>query len=158
MKPGHHALRKGRHSAPGQCYFVTIVCDGRQSRFDHAGVAPAVAEKLEELALWGDAQVLCWVLMPDHMHALIELGRDRTLSRLMQRVKSVLALAAHRIDGGTGRFWTPGYHDHALRAEEDALEVARYIVWNPVRADLVATPHDYPYWNAVWPEIADEVV
>lgn len=75
----------------------------------------------------------------------------------MQRVKSVLALAAHAVDGGAGRLWMPGYHDRALRGEEDALGVARYILWNPVRAGLVADPHDYPYWGAVWPEVAGEI-
>jgi putative transposase len=117
-----------------------------------------VASKLQERALWGDSRLLCWVLMPDHLHALIELGQDRTLSRLMQRIKSVLALAAQEIDGGAGRFWMPGYHDRALRVEEDALDVARYIIWNPVRAGLAETPHAYPYWGAAWPEIADQVV
>jgi putative transposase len=156
-KPGHRALRRGRHSAPGQRYFVTTVCDQRRRRFEHVGAVSVAAEKLQEHALWGDSRVLCWVLMPDHLHALIELGRDRTLSRLMQRVKSVLALAVHEVDGGAGRLWMPGYHDRALRVEEDAPGVARYIIWNPVRAGLVASPHDYPYWSAVWPEVADEI-
>lgn len=142
---------------PGQRYFITVVCDERRQRFQDSTVASAVVEKLRARELWGDSIVLCCVLMPDHLHFLVELGQDRTLSRLMQRVKAVLALVAHEVDGGGGRFWMPGYHDRALRAEEDAFGVARYIIWNPVRAGLVATPHEYPYWSAAWPEAADEI-
>ena len=151
-------MRRGRHSAPGQRYFVTVVCDERRRRFEHVGAVSAAAGKLQERALWVDSEVLCWVLMPDHLHALIELGQERTLPRLMQRIKSVLALVANEVDGGAGRFWMPGYHDRALRVEEDALGIARYIVWNPVRAGLVETPHAYPYWWAVWPEIAGQII
>jgi len=37
-----------------------------------------------------------------------------------------------------------------LRNDEDLLDVARYVVANPVRAGLVPRVGDYPFWNAVW--------
>ena len=43
-----------------------------------------------------------------------------------------------------------GYHDHALRQEEDLRAVARYIIANPVRAGLVERIGDYPHWDAAW--------
>jgi hypothetical protein len=30
------------------------------------------------------------------------------------------------------------------------VKVARYIVYNPVRAGLVSRIGDYPHWDAVW--------
>ena len=41
-------------------------------------------------------------------------------------------------------------YDHALRADEDVLAAARYIVANPLRAGLVGSIRDYPFWDAVW--------
>jgi hypothetical protein len=41
--------------------------------------------------------------------------------------------------------WQRGYIDRILRADEDTLTVARYILDNPVRAGLVASPLDYPF-------------
>jgi len=46
--------------------------------------------------------------------------------------------------------WQRGFHDHALRAEEDIVGVARYLVANPLRAGLCDKIGNYPYWNAQW--------
>jgi len=59
----------------------------------------------------------------------------------------VKAVTAHRIGR---RIWQDGFHDHALRQEEDLAEVARYIVANPLRAGLVERVGDYSHWDAVW--------
>ena len=82
--------------------------------------------------------------MPDHLHWLMELTGQTDLSQIMQSVKT---LSAKQI----GRpFWQAGYHDHALRKEEDIKAIARYIVANPLRAGLVKRIGDYPHWDAIW--------
>ena len=63
------------------------------------------------------------------------------------------SLSARRINhylGTTGRFWQDGFHDHALRRDEDLVKFARYVVANPLRARLVETLRDYPHWDAIW--------
>ncbi|BAU72594.1 Transposase [Metapseudomonas furukawaii] len=50
----------------------------------------------------------------------------------------------------SGRLWQKGFHDHALRSDEDVKTVARYVVANPLRAGLVERLADYPFWNAIW--------
>ena|SRR5690242_2443060 len=49
-----------------------------------------------------------------------------------------------------GKNLDAGYHDRALRREEDVVATARYVVMNPVRAGLVSRIGDYPHWNAIW--------
>ena len=68
----------------------------------------------------------------------------------MLRVKSKSALAVNRHLKSKGPVWQKGYHDHALRREEDIENVARYIVANPLRANLVRHLGDYPFWDAIW--------
>jgi hypothetical protein len=46
--------------------------------------------------------------------------------------------------------WQTGYHDHALRREEDIVQVSRYVVANPLRAGLVELLGDYPLWDAAF--------
>lgn len=140
---------------PGQIYLVTTICANRYPSFKQAEKARVVAAKLMEPGLWGDSRLLCWVLMPDHMHALIELGQERTLSALMQRVKAVSALAVQRSLGAPGQFWMPGFHDRALRAEDSLHEAAEYILQNPVRAGLVDVPREYPYLWTIWGDDPD---
>ena len=147
---GHRALRRGRHSVPGGVYAITVVCAARARRFVPGPIASAVASTLENPLLWGQAVPLCWVLMPDHVHLLVELGRDRSLGRLLQRVKSVTSTVARRVDVHEPRLWAPAYHDRALRAEDDRRAVARYLLDNPVRAGLVERVQAYPYWYCAW--------
>jgi REP element-mobilizing transposase RayT len=52
--------------------------------------------------------------------------------------------------GRTGSIWQAGFHDHALRQEEDMRAVARYVVMNPVRAGLVRSVREYSFWDVGW--------
>lgn len=52
--------------------------------------------------------------------------------------------------GHQGTCWQPAFHDHALRKDEDRINVARYIVANPLRAGLVERLGDYPHWDSIW--------
>jgi REP element-mobilizing transposase RayT len=148
--PGSRALRKGRTSLCGQIYLVTVACQRRERRFCNPRAAQDVSRMLHSAHTWNDAVNLAWVLMPDHWHALVQLGPSWTLSSVMQRVKSVTARATNEATARRGRVWQAGYHDRALRHEDSLVGCARYIVANPVRAGLVTRVRDYPYWNAVW--------
>lgn len=92
---------------------------------------------------------LAYVVMPDHIHWLVEI-RAFSLDRIMQRFKSSSALRINRMLGRTGRFWQSSYHDHAIRSEESLFRHAMYIVANPVRANLASCVADYPYAWCRW--------
>jgi REP element-mobilizing transposase RayT len=147
---GHRALRRGRHSVPGCLHSITIVCAGRERRFVPGPIASAVMTTLEHPDLWGQAIPLCWVLMPDHAHLLVELGSDRSLERLMLRAKAVTSGVARLIDIDAPPLWAPACHDRALRVEDDRRAVGRYLLNNLVRAGLVERIEAYPYWYCAW--------
>lgn len=144
-----HALRRGRISEPGRIYLLTAVTHQHKPVFrDWTSARLLVGEMrtLHEQALVGS---LAWVIMPDHLHWLVELG-DTHLQRLMQRLKSRSAIAINHSGAHRGKLWQKGFHDHALRREETVLATARYVVANPLRAGLVERLGDYPHWDAVW--------
>ena len=87
--------------------------------------------------------------MPDHWHGLIELGNE-PLSLAVRRAKAITSRQWKPAHATPERLWAQGFHDHALRKEEDLLQLARYIVANPLRADLAKRVGDYPFWNAIW--------
>lgn len=97
----------------------------------------------------GWASSLAWVVMPDHLHWLVQL-ETRELPVLMRRVKGGSARRLNARLGWSGRFWQDGFHDRAIRREEDVRAVARYVVANPLRAGLVSRIGDYPLWDAAW--------
>ena len=69
---------------------------------------------------------------------------------LMNQFKGRSARLLNQHQKLTEKFWQTAFYDHALREEEDRLDVARYIVANPLRAGLVERLADYPYWDSVW--------
>lgn len=150
MSSRHAALRRGRVSLSGQLYILTTTTLQRQPLFADFPLACTAARTFNDPCLLGDAQLLAWVLMPDHVHWLVSLGECFSLEELVLRLKSASARRVNAVRQTQGALWAPAYHDHALRAEEDVQAVARYIVANPVRAGLVRRVGDYPFWDAVW--------
>ena len=143
-------LRKGRCSAPGHEYLVTAVTHHRDPVFADFHCSRALVQVLRETAAHGMAEWLAWVVMPDHFHALLRLGPRADLASVMHLVKGRSARQINLAFKRTQRLWQPGFHDRALRAEEDRLAAARYIVANPLRAGLVRRVADYPHWDCVW--------
>ncbi|SFB65050.1 REP-associated tyrosine transposase [Azotobacter beijerinckii] len=145
-----HALRRGRISEPGRLYLLTAITQHRKKVFYDWQAARLLIGEMRELHEQAQVRSLAWVVMPDHLHWLVELG-PLPLAPLMQRLKSRSAIAINKASANsTGRLWQKGFHDHALRREEAVLDVARYVVANPLRAGLVARLGDYPHWDAVW--------
>jgi len=89
--------------------------------------------------------------MPDHAHWLVELAGTESLSNTIGALKKAIATPVNASRGCVGQvLWQAGFHDRALRKEDDVLAVARYVVANPIRAGLVTRVGDFPWWNAVW--------
>lgn len=149
-KPGSQALRRGRVSLPQHAYHLRFATRDRHPVFADFWLGRSVAACLHDADLVGDAQMLAWVLMPDHLHWLIQLGDEPALDQLVRRFKAVSALRVNRLRGGAGSLWQPGYYDHLIRDDENLRDAARYIVANPLRAGLVKRVGDYPLWDAVW--------
>jgi len=96
------------------------------------------------------AETLCFVVMPDHVHWLIQLRSGGKLSTVLRGVKSSSSRRVNRYLNRSGPIWQDGYHDHALRRDENIRAAARYIVANPLRANLVKSVSQYPHWDAIW--------
>jgi len=96
------------------------------------------------------ARSLAFVVMPDHVHWLMQLQRRKCLSVCVGSMKS---FAARRITVkklARSPIWQKGYMDRAIRCESDLVRVARYIVANPLRAEIVDDIGAYPLWDSVW--------
>lgn len=148
LKPNAKALRKGRYSEHGRIYLVTIVCAERARIFEHYGCARIVVRTMKTME--ENARTLCFVVMPDHVHWLMQLEGVSTLSSNVQQLKSCVTKQIRKRSLFRGSVWRRGFHDRAVRKESDLREVARYIVLNPLRAGLVEKLGDYPHWDAIW--------
>jgi len=151
MQPHYQTrnTRKGRHSDPGQIYLLTAITKDREPFFFDWRVGALIAKQFQQADRDLAVDSLAWVVMPDHFHWLIGL-KDTPLSEVVARAKSKGNHLVNKELARSGSIWQRGFHDRAIRREEDLKAVARYIVLNPVRAGLVKRVGDYPLWNAVW--------
>ncbi|MEL1266025.1 REP-associated tyrosine transposase [Pseudoxanthomonas putridarboris] len=150
-KPGHRALRKGRGSESGRIYLVTTTTHRRIPYFAKWELASRMSAVMDRDDTWlPHAQLLCWILMPDHWHGLVQLSDATSLSKVIGLAKGRSARAVGRVARPSGQIWAAGFHDRAMRCDDDVLTAARYIVTNPVRAGLVTSIRYYPYWNSIW--------
>ncbi len=150
-------LRLGRHSHIGHAYVLTTVTHGRRRYFDDPTAAQVVMDVLHRIDTEGLTQSLAYVIMPDHIHWLVEL-RAFSLDYIMQRFKSSSALQVNRMLGQSGRFWQSGYHDHAIRSDESLFRHAMYVLGNPIRAGLTTQLGEYPHAWCRWELAGDSQV
>ena len=142
--PASHRLRRGRYSEQNRIYLLTANTLHRQPIFLNWRVGRRVVEQFKRAQEQGLATSLAWVVMPDHVHWLVQLKDGARLGDLVRRLKARVTMVLG------APVWQRGFHDHALRKEEDVAGTARYVVANPVRAGLVRRVGDYPHWDAVW--------
>lgn len=145
------SLRRGRFSAANNIYLITMVTHERRKIFESLQSARLVVNQLSGIDAEDLASTLAFVVMPDHVHWFCQLGDAMTLSRVVQKVKSGVTRALRRQTiNVSGPVWQDGFHDHAIRKDEDLKTVCRYIIANPVRAGLVTTAREYSHWDCIW--------
>ncbi|MCU0585480.1 MAG: transposase [Desulfobacterales bacterium] len=106
MKPvkGSQALRKGRFSIGSQPYLVITTVHQRQVFLQTKEAAQIVLSALHWLENEKGSTLSAAVVMPDHVHFIIELGRV-SLAQLVHSLKSFTANRINSLLGRSGPFW-----------------------------------------------------
>ena len=144
-----YRLRIGRHSEFGRLYLLTTITQQRRPIFNNFQLGRLVVDQFRQAHEDGIVISKAWVVMPDHFHWLIEL-QNKTLGELICRIKSRSSVNINRLTKTHERVWQKGYYDRALRQEDDVKAAARYIIQNPIRAQIASRIGDYPLWDACW--------
>ncbi|HYN41204.1 MAG TPA: transposase [Thermoanaerobaculia bacterium] len=136
----------------------------RPLRLDHAGALWHVTsrgserrevfadddDRREFLQLLGRAvelfgwKLYAWVLMDNHFHLVVGTP-EATLSRGMRQLNGDFAQHFNRRHGRDGHVFQGRFKAILVQRDAHLLEVARYVVRNPVRAGMVVSPGDWPW-------------
>ncbi len=93
--------------------------------------------------------LLAWVIMPNHVHAVLRPKPDWNLSRILKSWKGFTAREANRILKQSGTtFWQVETFDHFVRNDDDLHRCCRYTTMNPVNAGLCQNPEDWKWSSA----------
>ncbi len=78
----------------------------------------------------------CFVVMPNHVHAVIRPMMGFELEDCLQRIKQYVATHVNRELKRRGPLWANESHDRIVRDEEHLWNVVQYIGQNPRRAGI----------------------
>ena len=112
---------------------------------------PAIGRLVEDALLYFDGaryRMLAWVVMPNHVHLVMETWEGHPLPQVVQSWKSFTAVAANRLLGREGTFWARDYFDRYVRDDGHLAAVVRYVEQNPVKAGLVARAEAWAFSSA----------
>ena len=137
-------LRIGRHSQAKHIYHITTTISNRLPIFNDFYLTRKIINTIKQSDILGYTTTLAYVVMPDHLHWLMQLEHKVTLQQVIRSMKSQTAKVVGR------PIWQSSYYDHAIRKDEDIVNIARYIVANPIRAGLVKKVGDYPHWDSIY--------
>jgi putative DNA methylase len=111
---------------------------------------PEIAALVEDNLLHFDEsryRLLAWVVMPNHVHALIETTQT-SLAEILHGWKSYTGKAANRLLKRAGDFWQAEYFDRFILDDEHFRKAVHYIENNPVKAGLAKAAAEWIFSSA----------
>jgi REP element-mobilizing transposase RayT len=87
------------------------------------------------------AVFLVWVLMANHLHAVVRTGAE-SLSVLVHRIHTGFAARFNRRHGRQGHVFQSRFGSRMIGDEADLIGVIRYVVRNPLEAGIVRNARD----------------
>ncbi len=142
-----------------QAHFVTFSCYRRRRMLE----SPEMRDKLIEILSkkLSRYQGICsgFVVMPDHVHAIVWFRKPGELSLFMKSWKQTSSLILKKMLRGIfpkyaekipyeEAFWQPKYYAFNLYTEKKASEKLDYMHRNPVTARLVERAIDWKWSSA----------
>ena len=128
---------------PGALFHIRIALDREVEQ--RALTDPTLVQAVLDSARFYETKhrwhITLFVLMPDHLHALLSFARDESMSSVIGDWKRFHA-------SKNGVTWQEGYFDHRLRADERGEQLSakmNYIRDNPLAAGLCLKAEDWPW-------------
>jgi len=86
-----------------------------------------------------------FVIMPDHVHLLIEVDGDMTIEKSMQLIKGRFSHRLSHEFSYKGDVWQRGFTEVQVLNKQNFEAHRAYIAENPIKAGLVASTEEYPF-------------
>ena len=129
-----------RYQECGDLHFLTFSCYQRLPYLDSPAAKELFEQALEQMRSRYRFFVLGYVVMPEHVHLLVNEPKLGVVSRAVQAIK--LSVSTRRKER---RFWQSRYYDFNVFTTEKRVEKLRYLHRNPVTRGLVEKPEDWPW-------------
>ncbi len=146
-------------------YYITSVAHDRLPVFQTTRLKQVLCNALNEARASANLLIFAYVIMPDHLHALV--GSERKPSEVLRYINGIAGRrvidflkeshydsSLEKLRHATGlrehkySLWNHHPNVKLITTENGLMEKANYIHMNPVRAGLVERPEDY-LWSSI---------
>ena len=122
----------------GDLHFLTFSCYRRLPYLSAAGARDLFESALERIRRRYEFVVKGYVVMPEHVHLLVNEPRNQPLAAAIKALKLSVALRRRERP-----FWQARYFDFNVWTAEKVTKKLKYLHRNPVTRGLVAGPEDW---------------
>jgi REP element-mobilizing transposase RayT len=136
--------RTNRAHEPGGIYHVSTRGNNRSPIYFDEGDRVAFRHLLGRAAKGHGWTIYAECLMTNHYHFVVQIG-ERLLADGMCELNGGFARAVNAAHGRRDHLFGKRYDDTPVESDEHLLEVCRYVVLNPVRADICADASEWPW-------------
>ena len=126
----HHIVQRGHNRAA--CFFADE---------DYQAYLHWLGEGLQKTGI----QLHAYVLMTNHVHLLLTPKAAGDIPRLIIALGRRFVQYINKTYRRTGTLWDSRYKSSLIQTDTYLLRCQRYIELNPVRADMVRDPGEYPW-------------
>ena len=137
--------RLPRYVIPGQPQHIIQRGNNRQAIFASDEDYQFLRDALIDASVKHDLALHAYVFMTNHIHLLATPGAENSISKVFQSVGRRYVQYFNFNYKRSGTLWEGRYRATVVDNERYLLTVMRYIELNPVRANRVAHPRDYPW-------------
>jgi REP-associated tyrosine transposase len=149
-------------------HFVTFSCFGRRRLLDRDECKDVVLRVMGDQLLKQQARCLGFVIMPDHVHAMVWFPTPAKLSAFMKSWKQRNSFVIRKLLPVVlphyaetlslqDPIWQPRYFEFNVYSEKKVLEKLTYMHGNPVKAGLVGSPCEWRFSSARFYERGEDV-
>jgi putative transposase len=132
----------------GWTYFVTTKAWQSTFLFQTTVTAEIVVRKLLEYRDKGNYLLHDFVLMPNHLHAILTPSGSTSLEKAVQLIKGGSSYEIHRAGGSRMEIWQAGFHESSVTSWTEYQKKRDYVTFNPVAGKLVERPESWIYGSA----------
>jgi putative transposase len=129
-----------RHQQTGEFHFLTFSCYQCRPYLASVSAMELFEDALELIRRRYKSVVAGYVVMPEHVHLLVNEPRRALLSKAIQALKLSVSMRSRQRP-----FWQAHYYDYNVPSHAKFVEKLRYIHRNPVRRGLVTKPEDWKW-------------
>ncbi|MGA7856625.1 MAG: transposase [Terracidiphilus sp.] len=130
---------------PSRIFFATTKTSMGRRLLQSERNAGLLIDVLRSLVAEHRFKLYDFVVMPDHLHLLIEVGNGMTIEKAMQLIKGRFSYRLGKELGYKGEVWQRGFAEVQVvnKANFEAHRV--YIAENPIKAGLIRIGEIYPF-------------